>query len=304
MDKVNFKYKSFFSHLITEGEQCAMVEVPPFQSLIEFVKAIPDEIVYQPGSADYGKEKNPHVTILYGIEASDETKAKGLLNRMNKKINVQLGKVTLFTNNPQFDVLKIDVHSQDLTQLNALLSKSVKFKNDYPGYHPHLTLAYLKKGQGKQYNGDNRFEGMNLSLDTIIYSDGNTTEKLTPSDLNEYGYGSGGGYGGAYGGPAAPSGWAGTSSCPQSMNRLDKHPLGRRSYYMQGNTIINSEPYSSVTDDDLKDPNFPATEIWAGLRYEMKKTEFPNKDEAKAIVLQNLRKNPKYYSDLDMYPNK
>jgi hypothetical protein len=72
---------------------------------------------------------------------------------------------------------------------------------------------------------------------------------------------------------------------------------------MQGNTVIGSSLYDTITQDDLTDSRFTPDEIFAGLRSEMRQMEYPDKDVARPIVIRNLEKNPKYYSDLDKYLN-
>ncbi len=60
---------------------------------------------------------------------------------------------SLFEN--QYDVLKFDVRYP--TKGGAFLHKcntalrELPYQNDYPDYHPHMTIAYLKKGTGKKY---------------------------------------------------------------------------------------------------------------------------------------------------------
>lgn len=121
--------------------------------------------------------------------------------------------------------------------------------------------------------------------------------------IGEYFVGQSGGYGGGAmaGGQVAPTNWAGTFSSNQTSRRLDDYPASRRYTYMQGNTVIGSSLYDTITKDDLKDPRFSEDEIFAGLRWEMRKMEYPSKDVARPIVIKNLETNPKYYSDLDMY---
>lgn len=121
--------------------------------------------------------------------------------------------------------------------------------------------------------------------------------------IAEYFVGQSAGYGGGAmaGGPTAPVNWAGTPSGPQTSRRLQNYPATRRYSYMQGNTVIGSSLYDTITPDDLKDDRFGEDEIFAGLRWEMKHMEYPSKDVARPIVIKNLEKNPKYYSDLDMY---
>ena len=122
-------------------------------------------------------------------------------------------------------------------------------------------------------------------------------------ELKEYYVGQSAGYGGGAmtGGGVAANNWAGTFSSNQTSRRLQNYPAQRKYTYTQGNTVIGSPLYDTLTDDDLIDPNFTKDEIRTGLRYEMKRMEYPDKDVAKPTVLKNLHKNPKYYSDLEMY---
>ena len=123
--------------------------------------------------------------------------------------------------------------------------------------------------------------------------------------IAEYFVGQAGGYGGGAmtGGAVAPNNWAGTFSGNQTSRRLNNYPASRRYTYMQGNTVIGSALYDTITKDDLTHPRFSAQEIFTGLRKEMGRMEYPDKDVAKQTVLANLEKNPKFYSDLEMYFN-
>jgi hypothetical protein len=178
------------------------------------------------------------------------------------------------------------------------------FDNNYkwPQYNPHVTLAYVKKGTCNEYVGNKTFEGMKVMFETFMYSNG-IRELNHAVPMKEYYVGQSGGYGGGAmaGGGVAANNWAGTFSSNQTSRRLQNYPAQRKYTYMQGNTVIGSPLYDTLTDDDLIDPNFTKDEIRTGLRYEMKRMEYPDKDVAKPTVLKNLHKNPKYYSDLEMY---
>jgi hypothetical protein len=132
---------------------------------------------------------------------------------------------------------------------------------------------------------------------------GNMHREPNKNNMSEYNVGTSGGYGGGAmaGGPMAPMGWAGTNSSPQTSRRLKDYPASRRYTYMQGNTVIGSSLYDTITKDDLTHPKFGPAEIMTGLRSEMRQLEYPDKDVARKIVIQNLEKNPKFYSDLDKY---
>jgi 2'-5' RNA ligase len=47
-------------------------------------------------------------------------------------------------------VLKYDIMGDNLNDTNEEL-KQFPFTSDYPDYHPHMTIAYLKPGKGKHY---------------------------------------------------------------------------------------------------------------------------------------------------------
>src|ERR1017187_10177149 len=111
----------------------------------ELQDSIKEEDLYLPeGESGYGKEDDPHVTILYGLDADipDEDIENEIKNI--KAPEIKLGKVSSFEN-VKFDVLKIDIVSNDLHELNKKF-KEFPFKSDYPDYHPHCTLAYVNKG--------------------------------------------------------------------------------------------------------------------------------------------------------------
>jgi hypothetical protein len=74
--------------------------------------------------------------------------------------------------------LKVDVASADLQRIHSLIKTSTEVVSSFPDYHPHLTLAYLKKGMAKHYIGDTRFEGRQLTFNNLSFSpsEGSRTE--------------------------------------------------------------------------------------------------------------------------------
>lgn len=143
---------------------------------INFCKSIPKENIYNdPLDDTKGIEDEPHITVLYGLHTDDVNDVKNVLKDFTGSITVKLGKISLFKND-KFDVLKIDVESDDLKKLNSII-KTLKNENKYPVYHPHLTLAYVKKGTCDKYEGDSRFEGQSYTFDHILFSEKHTSNK-------------------------------------------------------------------------------------------------------------------------------
>ena len=141
---------------------------------------IDKEDLYEPkGETGFGKETDPHITILYGLHSdipdSDIEKEIDLL----KKPSIKLGKVSSFSND-KFDVLKFDIESKDLHKANKKFSE-FPFTTDYPKYHPHATIAYVKKGLADKYIDKlNKAAEISIIADKIIYSKADGTKKNYP----------------------------------------------------------------------------------------------------------------------------
>lgn len=103
---------------------------------------------------DPGIEYEPHCTLLYGLH--DGVTLDQITNVVNKFkfTDLKAYEPSLFEN-PEFDVFKYDVGYPTrggafLHYCNSLLSELPNTQT-YPDYHPHMTIAYLQPGKGKQY---------------------------------------------------------------------------------------------------------------------------------------------------------
>jgi 2'-5' RNA ligase len=83
-------------------------------------------------------------------------------------IKIDIDGINLFENE-QFDVLKFNVVSDPgLQQLHDELSK-LPNNDNFPTYTPHITIAYLNKGEGKKYVNPNYKYSVKNIYD-IVYS--------------------------------------------------------------------------------------------------------------------------------------
>ena len=124
----------------------------------------------------FGREMEPHITILYGIHADvpDEDVEELIKTITNPKI--KLFKVSSFKNQT-FDVLKFDVKSKALHVLNTLF-KTLPHTTSFPVYHPHVTIAYLNKGKVDGYVDEMKHvKPLNAKPTKIIYSKPDGTKK-------------------------------------------------------------------------------------------------------------------------------
>lgn len=109
-----------------------------------------------------------HVTVKYGIHITDPMVVRELLINQ-KPIKMKLGKVSLFESD-DYDVVKLGVTSTQLHQLNKTISNNLEVTDTFPDYNPHVTIAYVKKGLGRLYDGRDDFEGRDIILDNATFS--------------------------------------------------------------------------------------------------------------------------------------
>lgn len=130
---------------------------------------IPDEDLYTDDD-DKGRENNPHVTLLYGIVSQEPNEVIELLSNEKGAVKAKLGKVSLFENSDDYDVVKIGVESEDLARLHGKIADNIENESDFPEYKPHVTIAYVTRGSGNLYSGSSKFEGTEMSFDEVVFS--------------------------------------------------------------------------------------------------------------------------------------
>jgi 2'-5' RNA ligase len=147
-----------------------------FPQLAELQSQIEDEDLFVPEEGDtrtYGKETEPHCTLLYGLHK------EVTLDQVKEALSdvtfteCKLYNVSKF-DNPKYDVLKFDVKgnaptSCGLREANDAL-KAYPYTSDFPDYHPHSTIAYLKKGSADKYISNLKDKEYNLTPEYAIYS--------------------------------------------------------------------------------------------------------------------------------------
>jgi hypothetical protein len=143
-------------------------------------KLIPDSELYtDPEDPSYGRETQPHVTVKYGLHTTDANEVRSIL-ASEGPIKAKLGEITIFPGGKDtpYDVVKADVDSPDLHRLNKLIADNTKVTDTFPEYKPHVTLAYVKKGEGQKYVGRKDLAGTTVDINSIAFSgkDGNVTD--------------------------------------------------------------------------------------------------------------------------------
>lgn len=146
---------------------------------------------------DYHKSGIPtefHTTLLYGLKRDVDVETVSERLHRHWKVSADIesefttigellknkqktDKLIIFENQ-DYDVLVIEMwKSEELVMANSQLTK-LPYKNDYPDYTPHTTLAYLKKGTGKKYlNMD--IPKIDFSVKDVVYGPAGTKEEFS-----------------------------------------------------------------------------------------------------------------------------
>jgi 2'-5' RNA ligase len=170
-----------FDEFINEGNKketydygCVMLYFK-FTDLKTIQKKIDKKDLYKKGNK-YGFETEPHVTLLYGLH-SEEIADKKVLDSVKdvKYGKLKLHNISMF-DNPDYDVLKFDVSGAGLSSANRKL-KEFPYTSDYPKFHAHSTIAYLKKGKAKEYIEKFKDEEFKISPSHLVYSKPDGTKR-------------------------------------------------------------------------------------------------------------------------------
>lgn len=111
----------------------------------------PHADLYSTEDKKYGLEDEPHCTVLYGLHDHEVTldQIKEHLPPISEMTAILMG-VSHFEC-PEYDVLKFDIDAPKFHHANKTLRDKFPYTNEWPDYHPHMTIAYLNKGMGGKY---------------------------------------------------------------------------------------------------------------------------------------------------------
>lgn len=127
----------------------------------EFIKdlqaSIPKDELYtvedDPNGFTYGIEDETHVTVAACLDNDTSLWRLKMMMMPLDEYKLKIANISVFENE-EFDVLKCDVISEALYATNNLIMSAFESHSEYKDYHPHITIAYMKKGEAKKYAKD------------------------------------------------------------------------------------------------------------------------------------------------------
>lgn len=134
---------------------CLMLNLDyPLKQWIDFISRIINKNdIYD--EDDYGICTHPHCTILHGLHDNESDVSK--IHQLSKPYLLPINEIKAYTNkidafkNEEYDVLKFNVISKQLSNMNNLLKKNFEYTTDFPKYDAHCTICYLKPGTSDKY---------------------------------------------------------------------------------------------------------------------------------------------------------
>jgi len=138
---------------------------------------IDKEDIYDDELKDYGLEHTPHCTLLFGIHL-DETDPQDIKKFIAtfKPITVTIDTISGFSND-EYDVVKYDVPViPELKKYYEALLANLPNTQNFPGFHPHITISYVVSGKGKKYHQKVRPFKVKFNTAVYSYTTGNSTK--------------------------------------------------------------------------------------------------------------------------------
>ena len=183
--------ETFFDNIVNEETShkyeygCLMLDLK-FKNWDKFVNSIPEDKLYnEEGDRTFGRELEPHCTVLYGFtKNTDVNKIKNSIKTLKSPIKLSLDKIDIFENE-KYDVVKFNVISKDLHKLHKVFKQNFENEESYPNYQPHVTIAYVQKGFGEKFVKTLK-QPIELESGIFTYSESNGSKhKIEIDNLEE-----------------------------------------------------------------------------------------------------------------------
>jgi 2'-5' RNA ligase len=163
----------------------AMLDPSEFASLLTEI-AYTDTYTTNESYAS-GKVTDQHITLLYGLEKTVTTQIiQEKLDGTFDDTEIFLDHLTVFKpEGKEYEVLVIECKPTDnILEANSIL-RDLPYQNNHPDYKPHVTLAYLKKGEGDKYLENIDLPKQSFRIQKIVFSPDGSSDSETVMDFTK-----------------------------------------------------------------------------------------------------------------------
>ena len=130
---------------------------------------IPDaNVIVDERYRDFGREGDPHITIKFGLQVKSHMEVEKVVSKFGA-FKVELGGISKFSHEG-YDIIKVDVSSGKLRDLNLLVQDSLVCVYNYKKYKPHVTVAYVKRNSCDHLLSENCFKNTSWNVDHVFFS--------------------------------------------------------------------------------------------------------------------------------------
>ena len=176
------KFQSIISWINEQEENtltygCVMLDCKIDKWEENHLEGIDERDLYiDPEDDDFGYNEEPHVTLLYGIHEDeiDPEVIMEVIKKDMKPVTVTISEIDVFEND-EYDVVKYNVPVTKQLRKYRNMMENFPYTDDYPEYKPHITIAYVKSGEGMKYKKKLE-EPFEVTFDKGVYSFHETNE--------------------------------------------------------------------------------------------------------------------------------
>ena len=133
--------------------------------------------------AGQGLEPHAHVTVRFGVLPNANLNDLRRYLRSLEPFEVAFGCTSTFPPSPQSGdaaVVKVDVSSPTLEEINAAIAQHCAFKPANFEYQPHATVAFVNPDIAFKYIADDRLEGKTLEVSAITIAMPGAPDEIVP----------------------------------------------------------------------------------------------------------------------------
>lgn len=117
-----------------------------------------------------GRETEPHVTVLFGLDGASAQEIEAI-TKGTGSIEIELGDFEAFTATDEYQPLVIRIENKKLVALHDALC-ALPHTDTHPDYKPHICVGYLKPSgvAAKYVKAGNPLKGKKITLSDLVLS--------------------------------------------------------------------------------------------------------------------------------------